>query len=162
MPMGRPPKPTALHVLNGNPSKKKDLGKHEPKPAPVVKIPSPPSWMNPDGKKAWKRLGPELERLGLLTVIDIETFAAACQSYGVWVECEQYLKKNGRTYGYTNKAGETNDIARPEVKIGQKALDQFKGLMSEFGLSPASRTRIEVKPPEGGQDPMEALLSGVR
>ena len=160
--MGRKPVPTNLHILNGNPSRKKDLGKKEPKPTPIVKTPKPPPWMNPEGKKAWKRLSPELERLGLLTTADLETFTAACQSYGLWVECEQYLKKHGRTYGYTNKAGETNDIARPEVKIGQKALDQFKGLMSEFGLSPAARTRIEVRSPEEDQDPMEALLSGVR
>ena len=162
-------KPTALKVLEGNPGKR-PLPQNEPKPAPVVKVPKPPSWMNSDGKRAWKRLAPELERLGLLTVADLETFAAACQAYGIWVECERFFKKKdpetkkvyGRTYEYTNKAGEANEVARPEVKIGQKALDQFKGLMSEFGLSPASRTRIEVKPPEEGQDPMEALLSGVK
>lgn len=150
-----------MKVLEGNPGKR-PLPKHEPKPAPTVKMPNPPAWMNTYGKKAWKRLAPELQRLGLLTVVDIETFSAACQCYGVWVECEKTLKKKGRTHSYTNKAKETNTIVRPEVKIGQKALDQFKSYMTEFGLSPASRTRIEVSSPGDEQDPMEALLSGVK
>ena len=166
---GRPKKPTALKVLEGNPGKR-PLPENEPKPAPVVGTPKPPAWLNTEGKKAWKRLAPELERLGLLTIVDLEAFAAACQAYGIWVECERFFRKKdpktekryGRTYEYTNKAGETNEIARPEVSISQKALDQFKSFMTEFGLTPASRTRIEVKLPEGERDPMEDLLSGVR
>jgi len=158
--MGRKPKPTALHVLNGNPSKIKDLGKREAKPEPVA--PNKPAWLKGNGAKMWKRLSPKLERLGLLTSIDGEAFAAACHSWGVFVECQRYLKKHGMTYEYTNKAGEVNTIARPEVKIGQKALDQFKGFCTEFGLTPAARTRIEVKAPEVEKDPLEGILSGVK
>ncbi len=167
---GRPRKPTALHKLNGNPSNLKDLGKYEPKPAPVVELPAPPSWMNTEGKKVWKRLAPQLERLGLLTVADIESFTAACQSFGLWVECERYFRKKdpktgqrvGRTYEYTNRAGETNTIVRPEMKIAQNALTQWRGFVSEFGVSPAARTHIEVKGLENNNDPMEDLLSGIK
>jgi len=166
---GRPRKPTALKVLEGNPGQR-PLPQNEPKPAPVVNIPKPPPWLNSNGKKAWKRLAPELQRLGLLTVVDLEAFAAACQSYGIWVECERFFKKKnpetgepyGRTYEYTNKAGETNEIARPQVKIGQKAIEHFRSFMTEFGLSPSSRAGIEVKAPEGQDDPLESILSGVK
>lgn len=167
--MGRPKKPTTLKVLEGNPGKR-PLPKNEPKPTPVVDVPNPPAWLNTYGKKAWKRLAPELERLGLLTVVDLEAFTAACQSYGIWVECEKFFKKKdpmtskpyGRTYEYTNKAGETNEIARPEVKIGQKALEHFRSFMTEFGLSPSSRAGIDVKPTKQEKDPLENILSGVK
>jgi len=160
---GRPPKPTSLKVIEGNPGKR-PLSANEPKPRPLA--PRRPSWLNREGKKMWKQLAPELERLGLLTVVDGQAFAAACQSYGVWVECERFFKKKnpdtgrpyGRTYEYTNKHGDTNVIERPEVKIGQKALEAFRAFCSEFGLTPASRTRINVKLAEGELDPMEALL----
>jgi len=136
---------------------------------PIIEIPKPPSWLNSEAKRAWKRLSHELKRLGLLTVIDIEAFTAACQAYGIWVECERYYKKTnpvtgnpyGRTYEYVNKNGATNIIARPEVAIGNKALDQFKALLGEFGMTPSSRAGIEItNTPDA--DPMEALLSGVR
>ena len=50
----------------------------------------------------WERLSPELERLGLLTVIDGEAFTAACQCWKTYVDCQRFLKKNGLTYVYTN------------------------------------------------------------
>lgn len=153
--MGRPRKPTNLRVLEGNPSKR-PLPQNEPKPVPIA--PKCPSWANRYGKRLWKELIPEMERLGLVTKIDGASFAAMCHSYGVWVECEQYLKKHGRTYEYTNKAGETNMIARPEVAIGQKALAEFRRWAAEFGLTPAARTKIEVKV-QTEEDPMEVLLN---
>jgi len=157
--MGRPRKPTELHVLNGNPSKKKDLGKNEPKPAPVVSAPKPPSWMNADGKKMWKRQVPGLQRVGLLTEADLESFIVLCQSYGEWVEAEKDMKKNGKYCIYTNKAGAENEIERPVVRVADKAYARYKSMCTEFGITPASRTRIEIKPAEQEQDPMEMLLS---
>lgn len=164
-PRGRKNKPTHLKALEGNPGKR-PLPENEPKPKPIA--PECPAWLNREAKKMWKELAPELDKLGLLTSIDGYTFAAACQSYGVWVECERYFKKKdpetkipyGRTYSYTNKSGATNLIERPEVKIGQKAIAEFRAFCSEFGLTPASRTRIEVKPAGGEVDPMEELLRG--
>lgn len=162
-PRGRPPKPTNLKIIEGNPGKR-PLPENEPKPKPVA--PKCPSWVNRDGKRMWERLAPELEKMGLLTVVDGEAFAAACHSYGIWLECERFFKKKnpetgkpyGRTYVYVNKNGSANEVERPEVKIGQRALQDFRAFCSEFGLTPASRTRIEVKPLEEEEDPMEALL----
>lgn len=165
-PRGPKTKPTALKVLEGNPGKR-PLPENEPKPRPIP--PKCPTWLNSDAKKMWKRLAPELERMGLLTIVDGEAFSAACQSYGVWVECEKFFKKKDpetgkpytRTYTYINKFGAENQIERPEVKIGQKAIAEFRAFCSEFGLSPASRARISVKPAEE-EDPLESLLSGVK
>lgn len=157
--MGRPPKPTNLKILEGNPGKR-PLPKNEPKPKPLA--PKRPAWLTGEGKKMWERLSPELERLGLLTVIDGEAFTAACQCWKTYVDCQRFLKKNGLTHTYTNTQGAENEVERPEVRIGQKALDQFRSFCSEFGLTPSSRTRIEVRPAEGEDDPMEALLSGVK
>jgi len=156
---GRKPKPTALKVLEGNPGKR-PLPQNEPKPKPIA--PERPPWLTGEGRKMWERLAPELERLGLLTAIDGEAFAAACQCWKTYVDCQRHLKKHGYTYAYVNKAGAENEIERPQVKIAQKALDQFKAFCAEFGLTPSSRTRIDVKPVEGVEDPMEALLSGVK
>ncbi len=155
---GRKPKPTSLKVLEGNPGKR-PLPQNEPKPRPIA--PQRPSWLTGEGKKMWDKLAPELERLGLLTTVDGEAFAAACQCWKIFVDCQRYLKKYGMTYTYINKAGAENELERPHVRIAQKALDQFKAFCTEFGLTPSSRTRIDAKQPEE-EDPMEALLSGVK
>jgi len=157
--MGRPPKPTALKLLEGNPGKR-PLPESEPKPVPTA--PKRPAWLTGEGKKMWERLAPQLEALGLLTQIDGEAFAAVCQCWKTFVECQRHLKKHGLTYVYINTLGAENEIERPQVKIGQKALDQFKSFCSEFGLTPSSRTRITIETPSGEIDPMEGLISGVR
>lgn len=152
---GRPRKPTNLKVLEGNPGKR-PLPQNEPKPQPIS--PKCPAWLASEGKKLWKQLIPELERLGLMTIMDGVAFEAVCQNYATWVRCEKYLKKNGLTFetetGYIQQ--------RPEVAIGQKALAAVRAFCTEFGLTPASRARINIKPDDGKEDPMEALLSGVK
>lgn len=155
MARGRPTKPTNLKVLEGNPGKR-PLPQNEPKPMPIS--PQCPKWLDPEAKKLWKQLIPELERLGLMTIVDGVAFAGICQRYATWVKCEKYLKKNGLTFetdtGYIQQ--------RPEVAISQKALADVRAFMTEFGLTPASRARINIKPDEGKEDPIEALLSGVK
>lgn len=151
---GRPPKPTTLKVLEGNPGKR-PLPKNEPKPRPIS--PKCPSWLDREAKKLWKQLMPELERLGLMSIIDGAAFEAVCQNYATWVKCEKYLKKQGMTFetdtGYITQ--------RPEVAIGQKALKAVHTFMTEFGLTPASRVRLGTKASSEEDDPMEALLRRV-
>ena len=158
MKKGRPPTPTNLKVLNGNPGKR-PLPKNEPKPKPIPQ--KKPSWVTGEGTKMWNRLSPELERLGLLTIVDGEAFAAACHSWGTYVHCQKHLKQHGLTYEYTNTQGSSNEIERPEVRIGQKSLAEFRAFCSEFGLTPAARTRIEIKSNDD-IDEMGSYLSGVK
>jgi P27 family predicted phage terminase small subunit len=89
---GRPPKPTALKVLNGNPGKR-PLNKFEPKPKPI--LPKCPAWLDPAAKKEWRRVVPELERIGMLTCVDGAALGGYCQSYGRWVAAEQFIQKHG-------------------------------------------------------------------
>lgn len=152
---GRRSKPTVLKVLEGNPGKRQ-LNKNEPKPAPIS--PKIPKWLDADAKKMWRHLAPQLASLGLLTIVDGYSLAAACQSYSTWVRCEEYLQENGMTYTTIADSGCEYVYQRPEVAISNKALQAFKSFCTEFGLTPASRCRIDTKPPGVEKDPMEALL----
>ena len=154
--MSRPKKPTNLKVLEGNPGKR-PLPENEPKPAP--KAPKRPSWLTGEGRKMWDRLAPKLEKVGLLTEVDGEAFAAACQSWKDYVDCQKVIKKHGRTYKYKNQGGFENETERPEVKAANKALEQFRSFCREFGLTPASRAKIEVQTDKENLDEMEDLLS---
>ena len=72
---GVKPKPTALKLINGNPSGR-PIYNSEPRPEPgCVK----PEFLNGGtASKLWDKYASKLERLGLLTEIDAETFAAFC------------------------------------------------------------------------------------
>ena len=158
---GRKPKPTKLHVLNGNPSRK-DLNTNEPKPKPVA--PKPPSWLRKEAKKEWKRAAKELEQLGLLTQIDMAAFAGYCQSYAKWKEAEVFLQENGMTYELNKYDDEGEVISTyyqqyPEVSIAKQCLDQIRQFCAEFGMTPSARSRIQLPSNENSEDEMEVLLT---
>lgn len=156
---GRKPKPTKLKKLEGNPGKR-PLNENEPIPQSIA--PECPDWLLTEAKKEWKRLAPELERLGLLTSIDRVAFEGYCQSYAKFKEAEEFIKKNGTTYRIPkkNKEGEVISVyiaLFPEVAIANQCLKQIRAFAAEFGLTPSSRGRICL-PSEILDDEFERLL----
>lgn len=158
MTMGRPPKPTNMKVLEGNPGKRA-LSKYEPKPE--TRAPSCPGHLDKEAKAEWRRIGKELLRLGLLSVIDRAALAAYCQCWSRWVYAEQQLAalrepkplaigdtEVGVIDGWVFRTDKGYEAATPWINIASKALAEMRAYISEFGLSPAARTRIQVKPAE--------------
>ena len=136
---GRPRKPTALRLVHGTRDKHKN--KSEPKPSGIAKA---PTWLSTKAKTQWKNLAPELEAIGLLTSIDTQAFAVYCMSYVELIEAEAELKKHGRTQ--TTKDGFVRKS--PWLSVRDEAHKRMMQIGGQFGFSPASRTKIEVKPQE--------------
>lgn len=147
---GPAPKPTALKRLEGNPGKR-PLNDREPKPD--AGEPTRPEWVLPEAKREWRRVVPQLVALGLLTRIDRAALASYCQWWARWVQAERCLDKLGLTFetpnGYVQQ--------RPEVAIAQKASDRCRQFAQEFGLTPASRSRISVSEPTV-EGPFDAFM----
>jgi P27 family predicted phage terminase small subunit len=140
------PKPTALKVLEGNPGRRPFNGA-EPKPRPVV--PACPRWLDSEARREWRRVSGELERLGLLTIVDRAALAGYCQAYARWRQAEEVLSREGTTY--ETPTGHLR--ARPEVAIAQRCLGLVRAFCSEFGLTPSARGRMSVGPmPESDED----------
>lgn len=141
---GPPAKPTETKVLEGT-FRKDRAKKHEPKPE--LATPSCPNWLNTEAKREWRRIVPLLESLNLLTKVDRSALAGYCQAYSRWREAERILDDEGLTMEYETKAGDVIYQARPEVAIAQQSAKLMKSFLAEFGLTPASRTRINAPPP---------------
>jgi phage terminase small subunit len=77
---GRPPKPTHLKAITGNPGKR-PLNEHEPRPK--VEIPECPPELSPSAQREWNRLVDHLAALRLLTSLDRAALAAYCGSYAL-------------------------------------------------------------------------------
>jgi len=149
---GRKPKPTALKLLEGNPGKR-PLNAKEPKPE--KKAPRCPSWLEPEAKKEWKRMSKTLETMGVLTQVDSAAFAGYCQAYARWKEAEEFLTKHGTIF--KTPSGYIQQV--PQVSIAQTYLKVMKDFCSEFGLTPAARTRIQIDAEARDTgDPMEDIL----
>lgn len=134
---GPPPKPTALKVLQGNPGKR-PLNKHEPQPEPDSGY--CPRHLDNYAAEEWRRVVPDLRRMGLLTIVDRSALEAYCVNYGLYRQCKYILEQNGlicvAPSGYLQQ--------RPEVAIMRNALKEMRAFMTQFGMTPASRSKISV------------------
>ena len=155
MTRGRKPTPNQLKVINGNPGKR-PINQNEPKPNPLA--PEPPDWLDELALREWHRLAPKLERLGLLTETDYIAFGNLMQEYSDMIKLRLFIREQGNTYEYTNVKGMTNTTVRPEAMQLEKKIANIKTLCVEFGLTPSSRSRIQV-PGQEDADDMEQLLS---
>jgi len=151
MPGGRPPKPTNLKRLAGNPGKR-PLNPSEP----TFREDSGycPRWLPPAAKAEWRRVVPELAAQGLLTIVDRSALEAYCMAYAQWQEAEMILDELGLTF--TTPKGYVQQ--RPEVAIANNAAKRMKTFMVEFGMTPSSRSRISL-PERQAEDPFEAYLN---
>jgi P27 family predicted phage terminase small subunit len=140
---GRPRIPTKLHILHGHPG-------HHPlnldEPQPEEAAPEIPSFLSAEAVLEWHRITKELLALRILTRVDRAALAAYCQAWGRWVEAEDKM----RTTPIVFKSPNGYPVLSPWWSIANKAMEQMRNFLTEFGLSPASRTRIK-----GGAAPEE-------
>lgn len=139
---GRKPKPSNLKLIQGNPGHR-PVNKNEP--TPEREIPSPPDFMSKDALIEWGRVTEHLFKLGLLTDIDRATLVGYCESWSQYKEAKEKLQKTGLIIKTTNG----NIIQNPLVGIANKSLEMMNKLAAEFGMTPSSRSRINVTAPGG-------------
>lgn len=143
---GRPPIPTQLKVVSGT------LRKHRLRNEvqPEAEIPPCPAHLSAEAKKEWRSISRQLLTLGLLTRIDKAALAGYCQAWGNWVEATAELQK-----GKVITAPSGYPMLSPWWSIANKANEQMRVYLTEFGLTPASRSRINAAPPKKGTDEKE-------
>ena len=143
-----------MKVLEGNPGKR-PLNLFEP--VPEEKMPECPEWLEKEAKEEWDRLAVPMFRLGLLTELDMAAFASYCQAYARWKEAEEFISQHGSIV--RTPSGYWQQV--PQVSIAQTYMKQMGKFATEFGLTPASRSRLIA---DAGQnkpeDEMEELLGG--
>ena len=139
---GPPPKPTRLRMLDGNPSKR-PINQRDPQPRKDT--PRCPSWLSPEAKKVWKQMVPELRKMGVLTVVDGAALAGFCQVSVRWRQAEEFLDQHGQVYPLRDEKGNVRCMQQfPQVSIARNLLQILRGFYQEFGMTPASRTRIQL------------------
>lgn len=103
----------------------------------ALPVPNPPASLSAAAKVEWKRLAPDLVKLGLLRRLDMGAFEARCELYATWRRCQAVTRKGGLSYEHKGLQRQ-----RPEVKLAQDCLRQMRQYDSEFGLTPAARAKV--------------------
>jgi len=157
--MGRrgPPK-TPAAVLKCRQTFRKDRHSDDVDASVKAAMPQPPAHLDETARAAWKKLGPKLVKAGLLTELDGMGMEVLCQAYSGTVDTTRLLAE-GELIVYVGE--NATPMANPLVGIIAKNLATLKWALTQFGLTPASRTGIRTgKDKDAPADPMAALMSG--
>ena len=147
---GPKPTPSAALRLVGS----RELEKRRDEPKPVLGVPLPPTWLSREALAEWRRVTPELTRVGVLAQIDRAILVGYCQSWSDYYESLKSVRESGVTF--TTPGG--NVVKHPNVSILNESRTAFLRFAQELGLSPSARARLNSAPKCGG-DPLGEFVS---
>jgi P27 family predicted phage terminase small subunit len=151
MSKGRKPKPTALKILHGTDQPSR-MNPNEPKPSSdKVKM---PDCLSPEAQECWEQVAQHLSDAGVLTNLDIHALTLYCEAYARWKTANDMVVR----YGTVIKTKNGNAVQSPYLAIANKGFDQLTKMMSEFGMTPSSRTRVSVADAVSSSDPLEEFF----
>lgn len=152
MAKGRKPKPFQLHKLDGTYRKDRHSDLSE---GLSVSKPKCPSYLPAKARTAFKELRDILaDDMKVLTQADRWALEMLCDAWNDYREAQRIVAKEGAFYDtYTNE-GAPMKRPHPAVADRNDAWRRVKSMLSEFGLTPASRTSV-VKQVNGKMDKTE-------
>lgn len=123
-------KSTAQLAFEGN------TKKHLQKQNPLVEgAPDMPPGLGPDAAKLWRKLVPELHKLGIVSSIDESMLAGLCYWWQI------YLTSQAALAGVTDYSTTSGKRALEAVA---KAWTEYSRIARQFGLTATSRKGIDV------------------
>lgn len=136
---GPAPKPTALKKLAGNPGKRQ-LNAREPQAK--LSVPECPDHLDEIAKKEWVRVSKLLLGMKVLTEADYIALGNLCQAYSTMIQAQTQMNKTGMLFktksGYVQQSPLFTIISTQHTIVNK--------LLAEFGLTPSSRSRLQIAP----------------
>ncbi|MDO1559813.1 phage terminase small subunit P27 family [Brevundimonas sp. 2R-24] len=149
MPGGRPPTPTRLKELAGNPGKR-PINRREPKPTGGAVA---PKTLSRDALAAWKRLIGSMPE-GVYTVADEGLLAAYCEAVALHRRATAEVAAQGAV-----TTGSTGQLTvSPWVKIKSDQARLITAIGARLGLDPAARSSLQLQAPDETPDEFGGLI----
>lgn len=122
----------------------------------MVGIPECPEHLDELARREWDRVSGLLLGMRVLTEADYIALGNLCQAYSTLISAQKQMNKSGILYktksGYIQQSPLLGIISTQSTIVNK--------LLCEFGLTPASRSRINAVQEDKTVDPLEAALCG--
>lgn len=103
-------------------------------------------------KKIFEYTATELLHKNLLELVGLDLLVAYCREMAIYHELMAEVEKEGYAIEVETKNG-TATIVNPKRKVAESALANAKSIASEYGFTPASRSRVAgLVAPKQNQD----------
>ncbi len=158
--MSNRPKPTAVKIAEGNRGHRKIEGDDF---VPDQVMPETPRGMSRGALREWRRMGKILFAKGVLTQVDGMAFKAYCE-HAAQSEIA-FIKFNERgavvdVFAMDKKGNQVflHSEVNPWYKVFLEEQKAMKAFLIEFGLTPASRSRLKL-PEKPKEDEFDKLMN---
>lgn len=103
----------------------------------------PKSGLKGTAKKVFAVVATELIHKNLLDIVGVDLVVAYAREMALYHDSMRELETEGYTIDVATKNG-TTTVINPKRKIAESALANAKSLATEFGFTPASRSRVQA------------------
>jgi P27 family predicted phage terminase small subunit len=152
---GRKPKPIEIKLLEGS----RIRGKQKRAPKPKSSEPAMPKRLSSDKCAAakWSELLPLVSSMQVMTDQDVEALATLCEVHSAAQVCLLELRASGPVLR-TDLGGVKPN---PAGAMYRGLISQQMSIMSDFGLTPASRCKLDTKQETTKEEnPLKKYLTG--
>lgn len=137
---GRPPKPSALKLLQGN-AGKRATNRQEPDAAYLEDL-TPPAHLSEGAAAVWTELAAPLRAARVLTELDTVALEFTCNAIATYRQAT--AAADGKPLA---KSPETGAVAlSPWMIVQSMAFKQASKMLTDFGMTPAARSRVMIQP----------------
>lgn len=137
------PKRTPTNILklqNTSAARVKEREATEPDVALFDEAPLPPPYLSDEAKEFWLEIVPALHSAKILAQSDIPALGTYCEAYSQWRKATDRVNKTGLVIIGSDGIPRIN----PYFTVAEKCARQMQRLWGEFGMTPASRSKIAV------------------
>ena len=156
--MARPRKPTHLKLVAG--TYRPDRS-NPGEPAPIVDLPATPAWLSERAAAIFREVVLILDEMGLASRSDGAMLALVALRLEEVEITTALIEDSGRMYLSKVVRDDTGAIvaqqqkSHPAVAQRNEAMRHAQSLLHEFGLSPASRSRVTACAKTPGRNPFD-------
>ncbi len=169
---GTKPLPTKIKELRGGKNTyHRKPNKKEPQPETSDKVPKAPAYLSKVAQAEWRRMAKLLHPIGLLTRVDEVALSAYCSCFDQWVEATAHVQKFGPIIS-TSKKDKNGVLLKdengkvltggmeysPYLAVSNRAMVEMRKWMTEFGMTPSSRSNVQTTEPKKN-DPLAEFLA---
>jgi len=120
----------------------------EPLPELDPHPPEPPDWLCPEAQVLWRQLAPPMHQAGILTPLDVLTFAWFCDLTIQVQRAREWLD-----HGVMVKGRRDPLVPNPAWRTYRDGLVLLRAYAIELGLTPSARSQIRALPPGDAGSP---------
>lgn len=148
--MGRPPVPSAIKLLRGDPGKR-GVNQFEPSPPPADL--SPPAGLTGIALEKWEEMTSLLSSMQVFTQADRHALQRYCLMWDQWDSLEKHCREHGSTQ--ITSTGYSQVTA--EATLAKSLRKELLEIERQFGMTPAARSSMKVTGANSTQNPLAAF-----